>query len=91
MSYRQKKQKHDSGLTPSDMNGLAVLLLEAFKSSIALQLEEGGEVNPRLLAEAVKWLSSSGVSLKPDSTPTSDLSALVSSLNYLYDEEGQVK
>ena len=86
MSYRQKKQKHDSGLTSSDMNGLAVLLLEAFKGSIALQLEETGEVNPRLLAEAVKWLSNSGVTLKPDTALTGDLSSLVTSLNFLYDE-----
>lgn len=87
MSYQQKKQKHDSGLTPSDMNGLAVLLLEAFKGSIALQLKETGEVNPRLLAEAVKWLSNSGVTLKPDSPLTGDLSSLVTSLNFLYDDE----
>tara|TARA_R100000951_G_scaffold107002_2_gene102014 strand:+ start:1045 stop:1329 length:285 start_codon:yes stop_codon:yes gene_type:complete len=92
MSYRQKKQKHESGLSASDMNGLAVLLLEAFKGSIALQLEETGEVNPRLLAEAVKWLSNSGVSLRPDSAASTDLSSLVSSLNFLYDtEEGEVE
>ncbi|QNI76084.1 hypothetical protein [Synechococcus sp. MVIR-18-1] len=46
-----------------------------------------GEVNPRLLAEAVKWLSNSGVALKPDSELTGDLSSPVTSLNFLYDEE----
>ena len=90
--YRPKKQKHDSGLTQSDMNGLAVLLLEAFKGSIALQLKETGEVNPRLLSEAVRWLSNSGVTLKPDSVATGDLSSLITGLNFLYEEEdSQVK
>lgn len=46
-----------------------------------------GEVNPRLLAKAVKWLSNSGVTLKPDSELTGDLSSPVTSLNFLYDEE----
>lgn len=46
-----------------------------------------GEVNLRLLAEAVKWLSNSGVTLKPDSELTGDLSSPVTSLNFLYDEE----
>ncbi len=46
-----------------------------------------GEVNLRLLAEAVKWLSNSGVTLKPDSELIGDLSSPVTSLNFLYDEE----
>ena len=70
------------------MNGLAVLLLEAFKSSIGQQLEEQGEVNPRLLAEAVRWLRDSGIELRSEAAPVTDLSGLVKSLNFLYDDEG---
>ena len=44
-------------------------------------------MNPRLLAEAVKWLSNSGVTLKPDNDNVADLSALTRSLSYLYGEE----
>lgn len=90
MAFRQKKQKHDSGLTVGDMNELAVLLLAAFKGSIQQELDETGQVNPRLLAEAVKWLSQSGVTLSPDNTAVADLGALAESLNFLYgSEEGE--
>ena len=87
MSYFKKQIKHDSGLTVSDMNGLAVLLLQAFKGSIQQELEETGQVNPRLLAEAVRWLSQSGVQLSPDSASVVDLSSLVSSFDAILDEK----
>ena len=85
MAYRDKKQKHQiDGVTTGDMNALAALLLQAFQGSIQQQLDETGEVNPRLLAEAVKWLSNSGVTLKPDNEHVADLGALTRSLEYLY-------
>ena len=95
MAFRKKQQRHASGLKVSDMDELAVLLLKAFQGSIQQQLDETGEVNPRLLAEAVKWLKDSGVQLKPDSSSIGDLSNLVAGLHFLYDsdeaEETQVK
>ena len=87
MANRNKKPRHDSGLTVSDMNGLAVLLLDAFKGSIQQELDETGQVNPRLLAEAVKWLSNSGVQLNPDSPAVTDFSALAKALDGLYDRD----
>ena len=88
MAYRDKKRKHEiDGVTTGDMNALAALLLQAFQGSIQQQLDDTGEVNPRLLAEAVKWLSKSGVTLKPDNDNVADLSALTRSLSYLYGEE----
>ena len=88
MAYRDKKRKHEiDGVTTGDMNALAALLLQAFQGSIQQQLDDTGEVNPRLLAEAVKWLSNSGVTLKPDNEHVADLSALTRSLSYLYGED----
>ena len=87
MANRNKKQRHDSGLTVSDMNELAVLLLSAFKGSIQQELDETGQVNPRLLAEAVKWLSQSGITLSPDNPDVMNLGALAGALDKLYSEE----
>ena len=88
MAYRDKKRKHEiDGVTTGDMNALAALQLQAFKGSIQQQLDDTGEVNPRPLAEAVKWLSNSGVTLKPESEHVADLSSLTSSLSFLYGEE----
>ena len=87
MAYRDKKQKHQSGVTPSDMNGLALLLLEAFKGSIKQELTETGQVNPRLLAEAVKWLSQSGVTLSPDNAQVADFSHLTTLLDKMYEQD----
>ena len=87
MAYRDKKQKHQAGVTPSEMNELATLLLTAFKGSIKQELEETGQVNPRLLAEAVKWLSQSGVTLIPDNGQVADFSHLTSILDKMYDAD----
>ena len=87
MAYRDKKQKHPSGVTSSDMNELAKLLLTAFKGSIQQELDETGQVNPRLLAEAVKWLSQSGVTLSPDNASVMDFSALAGALDKMYEHE----
>ena len=87
MANRHKKPRHESGLTVSDMNELAVLLLSAFKGSIQPELDENGQVSPRLLSEAVKWLSNSGVQLNPDSPEVTDFSALARALDGLYDRD----
>jgi hypothetical protein len=87
MAYRDKKQKHQAGVTPSDMNGLAELLLTAFKGSIKQELDETGQVNPRLLAEAVKWLSQSGVTLSPDNGQVADFSHLTTLLDKMYEAD----
>ena len=63
---------------------LAVLLLKAFKGSIEQELEETGQVNPRLLAEAVKWLSQSGVTLSPENASVTDFASLAAALDGLY-------
>ena len=67
MAFRKKtpdKPEHQ-GIDAAEMDALASLLLKAFKQSIELEMDTNGSVNPRLLAEAVKWLTSSGVTLKP--------------------------
>lgn len=87
MANRDKKRRHDSGLTVGDMNELAVLLLEAFKGSIQLELDETGQVNPRLLSEAVRWLKDSGVTLNPDSAQVGDFAALAKALDGLYEAD----
>ena len=87
MAYRDKKQKHQAGVTPSEMNELATLLLTAFKGSIKQELEETGQVNPRLLAEAVKWLSQSGVTLSPDNGQVTDFSHLTMLLDRMHEHE----
>lgn len=87
MANRDKKRRHETGLTVSDMNELASLLLAAFKGSIQQELDETGQVNPRLLAEAVKWLSQSGVTLSPDNPDVADFSGLAKTLEGLMSEK----
>ena len=69
------------------MNELASLLLAAIKGSIQQELDETGQVNPRLLAEAVKWLSQSGVTLSPDNPDVADFSGLAKTLEGLMSEK----